>query len=199
MKPTSKVVGARSPPRSTSRLAHGLAATGASTSTSSLRQRRPGTRRDRRSDGPWHAGDLLARTRLEPHPSSNREGSRPEQRRAAGRRLGTPVEHERCAPLGMVGDATGYASQAHLNRFARLVTVGDRRERLVTRCARLAKAKVASSNLVFRSKFPARTLSRIEVRAFQNFIVERREATDPPRSPRMVPYVTCVRTQNAYR
>jgi len=34
MKPTSKVVGARSPPRSTSRSARGLAATGASTSTS---------------------------------------------------------------------------------------------------------------------------------------------------------------------
>ena len=41
-----------------------------------------------------------------------------------------------------------------LNDLAGLVMVGEEREPLVTRSVRLAKAKVAGSNPVFRSKLP---------------------------------------------
>jgi len=61
------------------------------------------------------------------------------------------VEHERCARLGIVGDGAPPQAVGYSNDLARLVTVGEGRGRMVTWSGRLAKAKVAGSNPVFRS------------------------------------------------
>ena len=106
----------------------------------------------RRSDGRADARTPRARTPSERRPSSNPGALLLGRRRAVARRLGTPVEHERCARLGTVGDLPALPVLRCLNECARLVTVGEDRRRMATCSVRLAKAKVAGSNPVFRSK-----------------------------------------------
>jgi hypothetical protein len=65
----------------------------------------------------------------------------------------------------MVGDPPVLLLPGCLNEFARLVTLGEEQEPLVTRSVRLAKAKVAGSNPVFRSKY-ARISSGYRVPGF---------------------------------
>ena len=71
-------------------------------------------------------------------------------------RMRSVLEHlwntERCARLGIVGDGAPPQAVGYSNDLARLVTVGEGRGRMVTWSGRLAKAKVAGSNPVFRSK-----------------------------------------------
>src|SRR5207237_7708188 len=69
----------------------------------------------------------------------------------AGTILRTPVEQNGCGSMGTVGDAAAQGGLGCLNKFARMVTVGEELSRLVTRSVRLAKAKVAGPNPVFRS------------------------------------------------
>ena len=59
------------------------------------------------------------------------------------------MEHDGCAPLGILGEDRLQRVLCSLNESARLVTVGEVRGGLVTWSFRLAKAKVAGSNPVF--------------------------------------------------
>ena len=108
----------------------------------------------RRSDGPWCARDLLAHRRHGRRPSSNPEGPRPGPRLVASRHLGTPVEQNRCGRPWTVGEPARPVPLVALNDHHWLGTVGEELIPLVTRSVRLAKAKVAGSKPVFRSKSP---------------------------------------------
>ena len=59
------------------------------------------------------------------------------------------MEQNGCARLWIVGEDRLQRVTCSLNESARLVTVGEVRGRLLTWYVRLAKAKVAGSNLVF--------------------------------------------------
>src|SRR5256885_12199711 len=105
----------------------------------------------RRSGGLAYAPDLRGRKQRGRRPSSTQGARPPEPRRAGGRHLGTPVEQNGCGSLVTLGDATPQHALSSPNLFARLVMVGEERKPLLTSSVRLAKAKVAGSNPVFRS------------------------------------------------
>ena len=69
----------------------------------------------------------------------------------AGTILRTPVEQNGCGSMGTVGDAADQGGLGCLNKFGRMVTVGEELSRLVTRSVRLAKAKVVCSRRARRN------------------------------------------------